>query len=96
MMCKQGVSKMKLALYQMNIVWENKEENLSKIENALKSVSGRKIDLLLLPEMSLTGFSMNTGVTGESDYETVRKIKKFTTKYKVAIGVGWTKRIRKY
>ena len=95
MMCKQGVSKMKLALYQMNIVWENKEENLSKIENALKSVSGRKIDLLLLPEMSLTGFSMNTGVTGESDYETVRKIKKFTTKYKVAIGVGWTKRIRK-
>ena len=84
---------MKLALYQMNIVWENKEENLNKLENVLKTVSGRKIDLLLLPEMSLTGFSMNTDVTGESDYETVRKIKKLATEYKVAIGVGWTKRI---
>ena len=84
---------MKLALYQMNIVWEDKEENLNKLEKVLKTISERKVDLLLLPEMSLTGFSMNTDATGESDYETVRKIKKLATEYKVAIGVGWTKQI---
>ncbi|MBQ8912757.1 MAG: hypothetical protein IJ054_01775 [Lachnospiraceae bacterium] len=84
---------MKLALYQMNIVWENKEGNINKLEKVLETVSERKIDLLLLPEMSLTGFSMNTDVTGESDYETVRKIKKLATEYKVAIGVGWTKKL---
>lgn len=84
---------MKVALYQMNIVWENKDENLKKLEDVLCTFGKRKVDLLLMPETSLTGFSMNTDVTGEENFETVEKVKRLATKYGVAIGVGWVKKI---
>ncbi|MBQ9198559.1 MAG: carbon-nitrogen family hydrolase [Lachnospiraceae bacterium] len=84
---------MKIALYQMNIIWEEKEKNLKKVEAVLEMISGKNVDLLLLPEMSLTGFSMNTKVTGESCYETVKKIKDLVTKYGILVGVGWTKQL---
>ncbi len=49
---------MRIALYQQNIVWENIDSNLEKIENILSEVSG-KCDLLVLPEMFSTGFTTN-------------------------------------
>ncbi len=84
---------MKVALFQMNIIWENKNENLRKLEDTLETLGKKNVDLILMPETSLTGFSMNTDLTGEDNFETVEKIKKLATKYGVAIGVGWTKRL---
>ena len=46
----------KVALFQMNIKWENKNANYLHLEEKLKSIKKRKIDFLLLPEMSFTGF----------------------------------------
>lgn len=82
---------MKVALYQMNIIWEDKKENLNKVKNVLESLSDKSVDMLLLPEMSLTGFSMNTGLTGESDYYTVNQVKQLAMDCDIAVGVGWTK-----
>ena len=84
---------MKVALFQMNIIWENKNENLRKLEDTLETLGKKNVDLILTPETSLTGFSMNTDLTGEDNFETVEKIKKLATKYGVAIGVGWTKKL---
>ena len=84
---------MKVALFQMNIIWENKNENLRKLEDTLETLGKKNVDLILMPETSLTGFSMNTDLTGEDNFETVEKIKKLATKYGVAIGVGWTKKL---
>ena len=84
---------MRVALFQMNIIWENKNENLKKLEDTLETLGKKNVDLLLMPETSLTGFSMNTDVTGEENFETVENIKKLAAKYGVAIGVGWTKRL---
>ena len=58
---------MKIGLYQMNIAWEDKLKNYSQLENILKEQGDKTIDLLLLPEMSFTGFSMNTARTKESN-----------------------------
>lgn len=82
---------MKIALYQMNIIWENKVSNYIQLENNLKKIGDRGVDLLLLPEMSFTGFSMNTDVTKESDYETVKRMMATAKNYKIAIGFGWVK-----
>ncbi len=82
---------MKIALYQSNIVWENKEKNFIHLSDRLKEIENKKIHLLLLPEMSFTGFSMNTQITKESDLKTVRKMSDFAKKYQVAIGFGWVK-----
>lgn len=50
---------MKLGLFQYSPVWENPEESVLKIEDLLKTTD-TKFDLLVLPEMTLTGFTMNS------------------------------------
>lgn len=72
----------------MNIIWENKVENLKKVEEILRNY---EMDLLLLPEMSLTGFSMNTDITKEKNLETVQRIMELSKRYKTGIGIGWVK-----
>lgn len=82
---------MKIALYQMNIQWENKENNYLCVEAKLIESQEKKIDLFLLPEMSFTGFSMNTEITKESNLKTVNKMTDYAKKYHIAIGFGWVK-----
>lgn len=82
---------MKIALGQLRLCWEDKEANLKKAETYLQLLKEKETDLFLLPEMSLTGFSMHTDRTKESEKETVRRIGKLAEKYRTAIGVGWVK-----
>lgn len=53
---------LKVALVQANQVWENKKANFENYERLLNDVSA---DLILLPEMFQTGFSMNTSELAE-------------------------------
>ncbi len=48
---------MKIGMVQYSPVWENPEENILKIEDMLKTLTA-KCDLLIFPEMTLTGFTM--------------------------------------
>lgn len=82
---------MKIALLQMNIAWEDKEKNYIYIEQYLKTVYEKGIELLLLPEMSFTGFSMNTNLTKEAGTETLDKMAEYARRYSIAIGFGWVK-----
>ncbi len=50
---------MKIALVQYSPVWENVRENISKIDKLLESFNDET--LLVFPEMTLTGFTMNSG-----------------------------------
>jgi len=86
-----GARKMKIALYQMNIIWENKTANYLSVEEKIKIVSKKKADLFLLPEMSFTGFSMNTDITRENDCATLNQMAMYARKYNIAIGFGWAK-----
>lgn len=49
---------MKAALIQYSPIWENKDANKDKIINHLKDLT--EVDLLVLPELTLTGFTMNS------------------------------------
>ena len=71
---------MRVALFQMYIEWENKTKNFEHLENQLEKLQSEEIDLLLLPEMSFTGFSMNTDKTKEADEHTVNQMKKYAIK----------------
>lgn len=55
---------LKISLAQYDIVWNDKQANFSKIENLLKSKK-EDFDLLILPEMFNTGFSMNPETLAE-------------------------------
>ena len=48
---------MKVGLMQISPSWEKPEESVSKVEMLLEKC--KDADLLIFPEMTLTGFSMN-------------------------------------
>ena len=52
-----------VSLIQPNITWENREANLEHIEHLLDQIN--KTDLIILPEMFSTGFSMNASKLAE-------------------------------
>lgn len=52
------VTNLKTALLQADLVWEDIEANTKKFEETIASLSG-DVDLIVLPEMFTTGFSMN-------------------------------------
>ena len=47
-----------VTIIQANLIWENVEENLNRFSEKLNSIS-EKTDLIVLPEMFATGFSMS-------------------------------------
>lgn len=82
---------MRIALGQLRLFWEDKEENLKRAESYLSLSAQKRVDLFCLPEMSLTGFSMHTDRTKENRKETVARIRELAAAYETAVGVGWVK-----
>ena len=56
---------MKFALISLDQVWEDKKANQEKCLEYIEKASSLKADLVIFPEMTLTGFSMNTGLIAE-------------------------------
>lgn len=77
----------------MDIVWEDKERNLVKVERFVKEAADGKVELLLFPEMTLTGFSMNTAETAEEGRESVKSISELAARFNVNIGFGWAESV---
>ena len=50
---------MKIALGQLNMAWEDKELSLQKARKLTAQAAAGEADLIVFPEMSLTGFSMD-------------------------------------
>lgn len=82
---------MKVGLTQMDIVWEDKEKNMEKVRKLVAQASGQKVDLLVFPEMTLTGFTMNTALAGEEMLfsPTLRFFKDLSKKYSMAMAFGY-------
>lgn len=55
----------KVALGQIDINWEDKKSNKKTCEKYVRLAAARGTDLMVFPEMTLTGFSMDVGKIGE-------------------------------
>lgn len=88
---------MKIGLVSLNQNWENKKKNLENCEQYIFNASQNKIDLIIFPEMTLTGFSMNISKISETEKDsfTIDSFKLLAKKYKVAIIFGIAIRIEK-
>ena len=82
---------MKIALAQTHIIWENKKLNIDKAKNIISTQVTAGVDAIFFPEMSFTGFSMNTSVTRESDDQTINEIRDIAQEFHTTIGFGWVK-----
>ncbi len=80
---------MRIALLESSIKWEDKIKNIETLKKALVMLEGENIDLICLPEMSFTGFSMNIDVTKDVNKETLNTIKSYSVEYDTVIGFGW-------
>ena len=80
---------MKIGLAQIDITWENKEETKKTCVEFLKKASKENVDLLIFPEMTLTGFSMKVNKIGEKNLETVKWFSEKSKEYNICTGFGF-------
>jgi predicted amidohydrolase len=66
---------MKISLIQTSLIWENAEANRANFEKLINSIQ-EETDIILLPEMFSTGFTMEPATVAETmDGETVKWMK---------------------
>lgn len=80
---------MKITIIQPDIIWENKEENLKRYENLIRDhhlfFNGEE-NIIILPEMFTTGFTMNPEELAEEiDGTTTKWMHKIAETYNSAI-----------
>lgn len=81
---------MRIAAVSLNQTWENKESNIERIQNLMLKLPPYCPDLVVFPEMTLTGFTMNADVMAE-DCASSRSIDFFSSiaqKYNTNIAFG--------
>ena len=72
---------LRITLLQTDIVWEDKAANLENLFHRLQALEGQT-DLLVLPEMFSTGFSMNVAEQAEtSDGPTIGRLRQWATQF---------------
>ena len=79
------MTQLRLTMMQTAIVWENKKENLRLLREKLQKLHGTT-EIVVLPEMFSTGFSMNCEKLAEPiSGETIQCIKELATEFNLAI-----------
>jgi len=81
---------MKIATVSLNQLWENKKANLLNCQKYIENASLENVDLIIFPEMTLTGFSTNIEETMENldNSETVYNFRELSISYNIAILFG--------
>ena len=75
---------LKIALIQSDLVWENPKKNRKHLKEKMETISN--VDLIVLPEMFSTGFTMNAKAVAETmGGKTVAWMKKQALKTNAAI-----------
>lgn len=84
------LGKIKITLAQYNIKWEDKIANQKKCEKLIRNAKNKGVDLIIFPEMTLTGYSMNIAKISESEASspTISFFKKLAKRYNINIIFG--------
>ncbi len=61
------MGELKIALVQASLAWEDVDENIRHLSAMVQPIL--QVDIIVLPEMFVTGFSMNASVLAEESYE---------------------------
>ena len=85
---------MRIGMAQMDISWENIEDNKKKVEQFFKKAEENQVDCLVFPEMTLTGFSMNVEETGEKSENQKHFFEEMSKKYEIINIFGDKKQVR--
>lgn len=79
------MSSLTITTIQTNLAWENKAANLQALERKMNELD-QKTEIIVLPEMFSTGFSMNPQLLAETmDGETIEWMKDIASKHKIIL-----------
>jgi len=79
------MSSLTVTLIQTDLHWENKKANLEMLQHKIESIK-EKTEVVILPEMFTTGFSMKPGIFAEKmDGETVQWMRKIAAERKIIL-----------
>jgi omega-amidase len=83
---------MKVATISLNQVWEDKASNLLLCEKYINKACLKEVDLIIFPEMTLTGFSFNIQYTAEANKnsQTITSFQALAIQKNIAIVFGVT------
>ena len=74
-----------VALVQSHLIWEAPEQNRTLFDTKIKSI-GKSVDIIVLPEMFTSGFTMNASLVAERiDGETLTWLKQLAKATQAAI-----------
>ena len=81
---------MHIALVSLNQIWEDKRANLLVCQEYITKASTLKVNLIIFPEMTLTGFSNNIEVTSEDENssKTIEQFQELAISNNIAIVFG--------
>ncbi len=85
--------KLRIAICQTQIKWENKETNILHAEEVIVECKAKDADMAVFPEMSFTGFSMDITKTSENEKDTISRISEIAKKHQIAVGFGWVEKV---
>lgn len=80
---------MKLAIAQTNIEYLSFEENFYRGKILIQQAAEKHADCIVFPEMSFTGFSMDTAYTSSYGEKALSAMKHLAAELHIAIGFGW-------
>ena len=79
------MSSLTITIIQPNLVWENKKANLAMLAQKIESIK-EKTEVVILPEMFSTGFSMKPELLAETmNGETIEWMKKIASSKKIIL-----------
>ncbi len=79
------MSALTITFIQPNLIWENKKANLALLQQKIESIK-EKTEVVILPEMFSTGFSMKPELLAETmSGETIEWMKKIASSKKIII-----------
>ena len=80
---------MRVALAQMDIIRNSSIKNINKIDSFAKMAKDKEVDLLLFPEMCLSGFEMDITKLGNNDIDIKNNISEICIRNSLNIGFGY-------
>lgn len=80
---------MKLCLAQTDIVWEDKSANMHKAREIMTEAAWQGAELVVFPELSLTGFSMNSSIAEPPRGQTAEFFARNSCELGVAVAFGF-------
>ncbi|MCF2489738.1 amidohydrolase [Dyadobacter sp. CY347] len=84
MIAEQSTKTLSVALIQTDLFWENTTANLATLEEKIATLSG-PADIIVLPEMFNSGFTMNTAAAEPMNFTTTRWMKQMAAQTKALI-----------